>query len=269
MSDIVYANIVPFASGYRFRVTDPVSPSNSQEIERPIREFRMSLVTAFAVQYGKTYNIEVGVRNTDGTYMAYGSVCQVTTPLFPTTSLQDAQCEDYAVPSLSTPIYANSYTAAIGYVFLVTGPGLPVAGVEVPKTVRTFTLNDFTGWINGATYNVRVRLVFNTADPAGPYGKTCTIVTPGLSRPVETKTAFNAVAYPNPFAEDFSIDVTTSAPDDIAVKVYDMTGRLLETHDVHAAEVESLKVGDRYPSGVYNVVVSQGDQVRTLRVIKR
>jgi hypothetical protein len=30
-----------------------------------------------------------------------------------------------------------------------------------------------------------------------------------------------------------------------------------------------LAIGDQYPSGVYNVVVTQDEEVRTLRVVKR
>jgi hypothetical protein len=272
LSDAVYANIVPFAGGYRFRITDPANATNTQTLDRSIRDFKMTMITNFVVQYGKTYNVEVAVKNTDGTYMPFGGVCQVTTPVFPTTSLQDSQCEDYMIPNNSTQIYAFSYPGAVAYAFLLTGPGLPPAGVEVIKPVRTFALNDFAGagLVPGATYNVKVRLIFNLADPAGPYGKTCTIVTPGAARVVESgKVPFDAVAFPNPFAENFNIDVTTSIDENINVKVYDMTGRLLETREVKVSEIESLHVGDRYPSGVYNVIVTQGDNVKTLRVIKR
>lgn len=271
LSDAVYANLVPYAAGYRFRITDPVNGANTQTLDRSVRDFKMTMITNFVVQYGKTYNVEVAVKNTDGTYMTYSGICQVTTPVFPTTSLQDSQCDDYEVPSNTTLIYAFSYPGAIGYAFQLTGPGLPPAGVEVVKNVRTFSLSDFAsaGLIPGATYNVKVRLIFNLADPAGPYGKTCTIVTPGASRVAATKVAFNAVAFPNPFAENFNIDVTTSLDSNINVKVYDMTGRLLETREVKVSDIESLQVGDRYPSGVYNVIVTQGENVKTLRVIKR
>ncbi|RAR69279.1 hypothetical protein CLV55_101565, partial [Flavobacterium aciduliphilum] len=30
-----------------------------------------------------------------------------------------------------------------------------------------------------------------------------------------------------------------------------------------------LQLGERYPSGVYNVIVTQGENTKTLRVIKR
>jgi hypothetical protein len=272
ISDNLYANIVNYAAGYMFRVTDPVSPTNTQEIIRPIRDFKLTMVTAFPVSYNKTYNVEVAVKNTDGTYLPYGSVCTVTTPAFPTTSVQDSQCDGFVVPTANTQIYAISYPGAIKYAFHFSGGNLGTTGVEIVNTVRSFTVAQIPGWAPAQTYDVKVRLIFNETDPAGPYGKTCTIVTPGLSRPVaseEAPTSFDAIAYPNPFAETFDIKVTTADKDNVSVMVYDMAGRLLETRTVKVTQVESLHIGDRYPSGVYNVIVTQGDNVKTLRVIKR
>jgi hypothetical protein len=266
VSDVINANLVPYAAGYRFRITDPINPLNTQMIDRPIRDFRMSLITAFTVQFGRSYNVEVAIKNTDGLYLPFGNTCSVNTPVFPTTSLQDAQCDNYAVPATSSTLYAISYPGAIAYVFQVSGGGL-VSPLEVTKSTRTFTLNDFPGLAPATTYNVKVRLVFNVADPAGPFGKTCTIVTPGLSRQAAGK-AFAATVYPNPFADSFSIAVTSSQDQDINVKVYDMTGRFLEGMVVKAG-VELLQMGSRYPAGVYNVMVTQGENTKSLRVIKR
>lgn len=268
MSNAVYANIVPYAAGYRFRITDPVNPLNTQVLERSIREFKMTQITNFFVQYNKLYNVEVSVKNTDGTWLPYGAMCTVTTPAFPTTSVQDSQCEDYAVPTNSTLIYALSYPGAINYVFQINGPGL-VSPLEVTKTTRVFTLNDFPGLVPGATYDVKVRLVFNLADPAGPYGKTCTIVTPGLSRTVPVKSAFDVTAYPNPFADNFSIGIVGASAETVGVKVYDMTGRMLDNVTVKVAELDNFGLGNAYPSGVYNVVVTQGENSKTVRLIKR
>jgi len=53
------------------------------------------------------------------------------------------------------------------------------------------------------------------------------------------------------------------------VKVYDMIGKLVEARQIGVAEFGSLEVGERYPSGVYNIIVTQGENVKTLRVIKR
>jgi len=267
LSDPIYANLVPFASGYRFKVTDPVNPLNTQTIDRPIRDFRMTMVTNFAVQYSKTYNVEVSVKNTDGTYMTFGNVCVVATPVFPTSSLIDEQCEDFAVPTADTYLYAYSYPGAIAYAFKVTGPGLPGAGVEVIHSTRAFRLSEIGGLIPGEIYNVQVRLIFNESDPAGPYGKTCTVVAPGSGRPgIKSEMAFDAIAHPNPFTDNFNIVLTGSASE-VSVKVYDMTGRLLENTKFNSDE--PISVGGNYPSGIYNVVVNQGNDVKTLRVVKR
>jgi hypothetical protein len=106
------------------------------------------------------------------------------------------------------------------------------------------------------------------------YGDACTITSPGTAARFDEVTpkaenAFAATAYPNPFDENFSIDVTTSLTETIKVNMYDMTGRLLETREVAPSEVKALQLGERYPSGVYNVIVTQGENVKTLRVIKR
>lgn len=271
MSDVIYAGMVPFATGYRFEITEVGNASHTQTIDRALREFRMNLITAFTVRFGKTFNVKISVRNTDGSYLPYGPVCTVSTPLFPSISLQDTQCNNYAVPNYSTQMYAYSYPGAISYVFNLS-LGLPEAGVEVTKYLRAFTLNDFAGMglIPGAIYNVRVRIIFNTADPAGPYGKTCTIVIPGSSRHIESAALpFDAVASPNPFTNDFNIKVSSLSTSNFNIKVYDMLGRLLETRNVKAAEMESCKVGERYPAGVYNVFISQGEETKTLRVVKR
>jgi hypothetical protein len=65
------------------------------------------------------------------------------------------------------------------------------------------------------------------------------------------------------------IDVTTSTKENINIKVYDMVGRLIEQRNANTNELETTTIGDSYPSGVYNVTVTQGEEVKTLRVIKR
>jgi hypothetical protein len=82
-------------------------------------------------------------------------------------------------------------------------------------------------------------------------------------------TPFKAVAYPNPFANNFMLDVKTTSQSSVNLKVYDMVGRLIEQRDVRISDMETTTIGDRYPSGVYNVVVSQEDSVQTVRVVKR
>jgi hypothetical protein len=87
-----------------------------------------------------------------------------------------------------------------------------------------------------------------------------------------TKTAtptFNVVAYPNPYSENFNLSLTTSSVDKVGVSIYDMMGKLLDKRNVRPSEVPELQIGNHYPSGVYNIVVTQGEEVKTVRIVKR
>ena len=99
----------------------------------------------------------------------------------------------------------------------------------------------------------------------------CTIsTTPGATRQTNTALAIYEVkAYPNPYADTFKLDVNTSSEDQVGVRVYDMLGREVESRQSSVDAITNLEIGSRYPSGVYNIIVTQGDHVKTLRVIKR
>ena len=80
---------------------------------------------------------------------------------------------------------------------------------------------------------------------------------------------FNVKAFPNPFASHFSLDIESSSDAQVQVKVYDMIGRQLEAKQAMASELSTREIGRNYPSGVYNVVVSQGEKVKSLRMVKK
>ena len=48
-----------------------------------------------------------------------------------------------------------------------------------------------------------------------------------------------------------------------------MTGKLIEQSQINYTELSETKFGDRYPSGLYNVIVSQGGDSKITRVIKQ
>jgi hypothetical protein len=48
-----------------------------------------------------------------------------------------------------------------------------------------------------------------------------------------------------------------------------MTGRLLEVREVKAQDVTNYQFGERYPSGVYNMIVTQGEMTTTVRIVKQ
>jgi hypothetical protein len=90
-----------------------------------------------------------------------------------------------------------------------------------------------------------------------------------IGRAVTVSNEFKAIAFPNPFAEDFMLNVVTSSDSTIQIRVYDMLGKQIDNRNVEVSDIENLQVGASYPSGVYNVIVTQGENTQTVRVVKR
>jgi len=80
---------------------------------------------------------------------------------------------------------------------------------------------------------------------------------------------FKVIASPNPYSENFNLNITTSRVENVEVSIYDMTGKLIDKHEVRPNDATTLEFGTNYPTGVYNVMVTQGIETKTLRVIKK
>ena len=91
----------------------------------------------------------------------------------------------------------------------------------------------------------------------------------GLGNPSIAESLSRVVAYPNPYNDTFKLDIQTNNASDVEIKVYDMMGRLIENRNVEYNQLSSVEIGNGYPTGVYNVLVKQEGQSKTLHVIKR
>ena len=80
---------------------------------------------------------------------------------------------------------------------------------------------------------------------------------------------FQVKAYPNPYTDTFKLSLTTSSEDKLEVLVYDMLGKLLDQRESSPSDITEQQMGDRYPSGVYNIIFIQGATMKRLTVIKR
>jgi hypothetical protein len=280
MASQINSTPVPSVNLYEFRVVNASNPSEVQTIQLSNYIFNLTMLTQYPVQYATTYNISVRVRSViDGTqvWSSYGSECSVTTPMSPTAQIQLSQCEMVA-SGWSQSIAANTVGAATNYKFIFRNTAL-LYEQEVETTGRIFTLSLFTGLQSGTAYDVTVSV--RTYGHWSPEGKICSITTPGTSpisvsgtstfvtRMIEPTTDFSIVGYPNPFSTSFGIELRSTSTENLSLSIYDVTGRLLEVREVTVNQIPELQLGDRYPSGVYNVVASQGETIRTIRVIKQ
>ena len=271
INTLVATTSLPGVTGYRFRLTnltDPTGPNVVQVLDRSLHWFSLQMLTRY--NYGTTYSVEVAVK-TDGDFGSYGAACEVSSPNVPTLINCGAN-----IPSKGTAIGATSVQAVTQYKFEVArvSDGLTTT---LTKNNNYFTFFDLAeaAYTPGGSYTVKVAVM--TSGIWSPFGATCTITAPGGSAKgipaaaevAVSTTAFKAIASPNPFTSGFAIDVQTSSAKDVELKVYDMLGKLLESKVVQATDLNMEKIGMQYPSGVYNVIVSQDGVVSTLRVVKR
>ena len=263
----VNADYVPNVTAYRFKVVHSVT-LDEQIITTSANKFNMTQLANWA--YGTTYSVSVSLRNTDGTFLAYGTPCNIITPDFPESYIRDLQC-GATIANNNEMIGAEYISGATIYRFKISNSSGYFA--QIDRSLNSFNLSMLagTGLIPGTAYSVQVSVKIGTV--FGPFGKTCDITTPGLTKSVvavnKDVEIFKATAYPNPFAENFKLDLTTTSKESVSVKVYDMIGKLVQDRQLNVSEIESFEVGNNYPSGVYNVILTQGDKIQTLRVIKR
>jgi len=257
----IYCNQVTNANHYRFELSDGVNAPIV--VDTPLNRFNMGNVGA---SYNTTYSIRVALRF-GSTWEDFGTACNVTTPETPgVTNLIASQC-GITINSFWTTLYAQQVAAAQGYRFEVSD-GSSTRYFDSPQS--RFALRQLTGPIlQNTVYTIRVAILFNNVYQ--PFGSACTVTTsPSASRQAAAPAIEFAVkTSPNPFVDSFKIDMMTSVEDMIDYKVYDMVGRLVEARKLSLSELGETTLGAQYPSGVYNIIVAQGENVKTLRVIKR
>jgi hypothetical protein len=172
--------------------------------------------------------------------------------------------------TITAPIGANRY--------LITAPaGSVVTSASVPSNAtNTLTTTDLTFNVvySGTTAFLSTdKLLKIQAGNAIGFLTTFKSLTltkqatcPVVREENASANAFSVNAYPNPSSDVFNVSVISSSKETTNVKVYDMTGRLIENRQENA---KSLQVGSRYAAGAYNVIVKQGANTKTLRLIKK
>lgn len=79
---------------------------------------------------------------------------------------------------------------------------------------------------------------------------------------------FSLVVYPNPSASSFKLNYFSSSDEKVKVETYDLTGRLLESRNVEYSDINNQEIGNSYTSGIYIVVLKQGNISKSVKVIK-
>lgn len=80
-------------------------------------------------------------------------------------------------------------------------------------------------------------------------------------------TYFEADVYPNPANAFFNIRLFSSSTEPFSIEVYDMNGRLIESKTTDQTSLYN-EMGQAYADGMYFVKIIQGENTKTLRLIK-
>ena len=189
----------------------------------------------------------------------------VTSPSGNTSTTQ--LCNNFSTPKLLT--VGTGYVGDITWQHSVNNTNW--------TTIENATSDVFT--VNMASIGVNYyRAKFSVA-PCTPevysaavlvYYKSCGARMGGavINEDMNAEPVFSVVAYPNPSSSLFTLEVLSSNKGkSTELKVFDMIGRLIEQRQIQQAD--PIEVGADYPSGVYNIIVTQDSQVKSLRVIKR
>jgi hypothetical protein len=140
---------------------------------------------------------------------------------------------------------------------IVNGPVAILGGINYGM-LDTYSYNYFYNWdITEVCSSARIAVT------ATVLPNDCDLHAPSFSESLS-----KIIAYPNPYAKAFRLDLLTNNTSNINITVYDMLGRLIEQREIDSVELVKAQFGEGYPSGIYNVMVTQENEMKTVRVIK-
>ena len=133
------------------------------------------------------------------------------------------------------------------------------------ETTPTISVNQI------GSYSVTVTLNDgNTLTSSAFNVTTCNII---VNRETEGKTLdkvinYNVILYPNPSVSTFSLNLVSDSDADVEISVFDLQGRNIENKIISKENLNSITLGANLPSGIYNVIVKQGENIKSQRLIK-
>ena len=113
-----------------------------------------------------------------------------------------------------------------------------------------------------------VRVATETNETKGNYGNPCVIL---ISAKIKSsdKSEIKTTAYPNPYLDSFYISYPTDKKEIVTVSIFDMSGRQVAQSKHEVAELNEQQFGQGLSAGVYNIILEQGTEIKTLRVVKQ
>jgi hypothetical protein len=257
LNTVIYADNVIGASAYRFEVK--LNGVLVNEIISPSSYLNLSYITGIA--YGQTYSIKVASKYNGSLWSTYGRASSISTPSASLPSaVSSSQCGS-TIPALNTVIYANQIIGVTSYKFEVSTGG-NLLGTYINNTSYYFRLTNAVTIVNtNTTYYVRVATLVNGV--WGQFGSACAITTPAVGKidPV-------LFTYPNPFTDTFKVGGFL-IEENIEMSIYDFNGLLIDQKLINSSDANNYEFGANLKSGKYLVVLKQGQESKTLQLMKK
>ena len=281
LNDLLFCIQVPGASGYIFEVTEVANPANVRTITRTVSSFSFQIlpgITPLSTQYSVRVSPIVG-----GLSQGFGPACLITTQALPPTTVIGA-----SACTTSNKIWDTFYITQVGAIGGVTPSRyrvtvynhntLVTSVLYLTLPASSFQLQN-PGFSQGTTiapnyiYSISVAYEWNgnwqAEGPICTHTKASSISNRHAFDANQGAETFEVKAYPNPFANNFKLDINTSGDEKVELAVYDMLGRQIEARVMTVSDSYNQEIGNDYASGVYNLVIKQNENVKTIRVMKR
>lgn len=235
------------------------------------------------IDWGTTWSIRVRayIGNLYGAWSTPCTIGLVPDPsqnATPTTKLRPEDCGrlNYRI-NANNRIVANQVLGAVQYEFEFSelGSGNIIASEVRPNKVLFFnTMSPILPY--PAQYNVRVRTRAGGSGTWSPWGDYCLIGIIGLNKEAAPSfdnaidvdgPYFDLAAVPNPFNEVTSLVINSSENENINIKIFDLTGKLVE--ELNATTNNKVVVGAELSKGVYLVkAMTESGNETIVRLVK-
>jgi len=174
LSQYLYCVPVANATNYAYKFIDQSNGSTSY-YTRGNNATDMQMVYATGITYGRTYSVTVSPY-VGGTWVTYGTSCNVTTPAPPTTQLQPAYC-GITEANLSQYLYCTPVLGATNYRYELTDQG---TGSVIYYTRGTNSADIQLSYVSGVTYSktYAIRAAAYVGGVWLAYGPSCNVTTP-------------------------------------------------------------------------------------------
>ncbi len=284
MNQIIRADEIPVATNYAYEISliEEGIPVETITLTIPNPSFNLLLLSGISIKYASEYRVRIKVQGpTPNGLMwssTFGETCSVYTPNAPIVSIEGCQSEEGMFPSsMSDLFFATPIGGAQRYRFtLLDDFGYIQTYTTTNRYFRLSNFNTLSPLSAGREYSLKVEV-----EIYGYFysGKDCNIKMPGSSplpllrtlnpEPSKQNNYVKATAHPNPFSTIFSIDYVSDSSNPIKLMIYDITGRLLLNQKIQKSQLSKFSLGELYATGIYNLVLIQDNQIKTVRVVKQ